>query len=157
MDHDKCREKVCVVCIRKASRNLSEKDIELVKIYVCGEYEVTDPDFPCGLCNGRYLLLRKKSLSSETVLPITQFKPDRSRLLRSSDKCHCTICDVAKSNINKPKKLKKKKGRPKKDESKMEKKSNSIKVCKVCFTEIYQGCRHQCSQYRYREKKLNHI
>ena len=32
-----------------------------------------------------------------------------------------------------------------------------LKVCSLCFTQIYQGCHHNCSQYRYCHKKLYNI
>ena len=36
-------------------------------------------------------------------------------------------------------------------------KPHAIKVCTICFTKLYQGCRHQCSEYRYCHKKLYNL
>ena len=56
-DHNDCRKKVCVVCIRKATkdRKLSDVLIKAIKDYVNPNYDVNDPDYPCGLCTSCYI------------------------------------------------------------------------------------------------------
>ena len=156
-DHDSCRRKVCIICLRKATRDkdLSETDIKSIRAYVNPSYNVSDPDYPCGLCNGCYLYLNKKGNGADIVLPIKEFIPDLTPQLRSSLSCNCSICMVARSDFNLSKKLKKKKGRPKQNQEKST--LNILKLCSTCFTEIYQRCRHQCSKNRYRHKKLNNL
>ena len=158
MDHDRCREKVCVVCVRKATRGLSERDIELIKAHARPEYEATDPLFPSGLCNGCYMLLRKKEKNPEVSLSVTPFVPDCTMKLRSMENCPCSICSVAKATclFNQTRNMKKKRGRPMLSSSTSTPKS-VIKICTLCLTEVYQGCRHQCSQQRHREKKLDNL
>ena len=110
-DHNTCRKKVCVICLRKGKRvrNLSNTDIKSIKDYVNANYNVDDPDSPCGLCNGCYLLLNKKCNGADIVLPVQQFKPDRKKLLHSAVSCDCSLCNVAKAEFNALRKLKKKK------------------------------------------------
>ena len=164
-DHDSCREKVCVVCLRKGVKNkfernkkLSELDVKLIRKHVHQNFNANDPDYPCGLCPTCYIHLRKKEKGEHEVkLHIKEFTPDRTQLLRSSDLCNCTICNIVREDsfekqpLNR--KSKKKKGRPSKQQNVKE----NIKVCSLCFTTIYVGCRHSCTPYRYRDQKLNNV
>ena len=150
-DHESCRRKVCVICIRKATRDrsLSEADIKSIRDYVIPDYDVTNLSYPCGLCNTCYFILNKKRRSVDIALPIKHFSPDQKRHLRSSVLCSCTICMVAKAGPNMSRKLKKKKGRPN-NVTEETSTPNVIKLCSTCLSRIYQGCRHLCSKYRYR-------
>ena len=55
--HDKCRSKVCIICYSKATRSLSTNEIEAIQEYVIDGYEVSNSDFPCGICVHCHLLL----------------------------------------------------------------------------------------------------
>ena len=180
-DHNGCRSKVCVVCIRKATRNrsLSTKDIELVKRFARNHYDISDPDYPSGLCNGCYLLLRKKEKDDSVSLNVEAFTPDRQLQLRSSV-CDCVVCQVAKSGLFMAKRLKKKAGRPSKEVAASATSTSSsailsispskrpppslttplatsIRICRICFTELYQGCRHKCSGKTSRKRKIENL
>ena len=52
-DHDTCRSKVCVICVRKATRDrkITPNDISLIKKYARDNYNINDPDFPI-FCSG---------------------------------------------------------------------------------------------------------
>ena len=101
-DHDSCRQKVCVICVKKATRHkkLSETDGKLIKEYANNTYNITDPDYPCSLCTNCYVLLHKKKNNADDInLPIKEFTPDRRQLLRSSESCSCSISEIAKANF----------------------------------------------------------
>ena len=60
LSHDQCREKVCVVCIRKGYKTLTEDAARLVRIHVRENYNLEDPDYPCGICVTCYTNLKKE-------------------------------------------------------------------------------------------------
>ena len=76
MDHEKCREKVCVVCSKKASRKLSKTLISAVKIHVDPQFNEKTPDYPTGICTSCQILLNKKNNGQDVELSINQkYKP----------------------------------------------------------------------------------
>ncbi len=153
MNHDECRRRVCIVCIGKASgtREITQRKIELVKLYCRDDFSIDDPDYPCGLCNSCHSRLYKKERDSTTVIQVEPFTPDRSHMLRSIISCDCRICSVAKVSGALFKKLQKKRGRPK--ETQPQPPFKSVTVCAECLTELYQGCNHVCN----RSTKLENI
>ena len=58
---------------------LSEKDVMSIKELVDNEFTRDDPDYPCGLCNGCYLLLNKKCNRHDVGLSINQVYKSESR------------------------------------------------------------------------------
>ena len=58
--HEKLRKRVCIVCYRKASRNLSAKEIFIVQEHLIEHFDIDNPDFPSGVCGGCHMLLLKK-------------------------------------------------------------------------------------------------
>ena len=82
----------------------------------------------------------------------------RSRFLRSVGPCcNCSICEIAHSNVNQIVSSKKKRGRPKTEKLTTPEPGTSIKVCAVCYTQIYPGCHHHCRKDRYRKLKVNNL
>ena len=124
-----------------------------MKTYVDAEFNRDDPDYPCGVYNGCYLLLNKKRNGNDVKLPINQtYKSGKKRLLRLDGLvCHCIICTVARSFGAEVTNIKKKRGRPNHS------KPATIKVCSRCYENIYAGCRHQCSENSYRRKKVYNL
>ena len=159
--HESCRKKVCVICIRKATREkgLSQTDIQAIRDYVIPGYDVSDPDYPCGICNGCYLRLNQKRNGLSSTLPIKQFTPNRSFHLRSLDEknCPCEICTVAKSGLNASRGLKMKSGRPKTAVSSVVTTPKVLSLCSQCLTEIFPGCRHNCSKDRHKRAKIDNL
>ena len=100
-DHKSNREKVCIVCIGKASssRLLSEKNIELIRNFVRENYEVDDPDYPCGICNSCNFNVYEKARNPDALLSVAPFTPNRTHQLNSSS-CKCQICSVAIAGFN---------------------------------------------------------
>ena len=161
--HEIDRTKICVVCSRHASRKkpLSDADIKSIKEYVDNEFNPDNPDYPCALCNGCYLLLDKKRNGNDVVIKIDQeYKPDAgiSKFLRSpGSNCNWSICEIVNSicstgNINAQVAKKKKRGRPKDTSVPV---AQTKKICNRCLSDIYRGCRHYCRSDRYRIKKVN--
>ena len=154
---EKCRSKVCVVCYQKASRSLSEAEIQLVQEFLIDGYSSSHPDFPNGVCTGCSINLSKKRNDPTAALSIVEnYDPDRKAGLRSVNMCSCKICSVAKLNgpafLLSSRKNRKKRGRPSTKTP-----PDQIKICANCFTKIYRGCNHsavQCQQSR-RSKVAN--
>lgn len=147
-EHERCRIKVCVVCYEKASRVLSESQIETIQHYVIDGYSSTDPDFPCGVCTGCSIALFKKRKDPEFLLPIinVSYDPGRKLGLRSIDVCSCRICVVAKQNglsALQSSRKKRKRGRPTSNTV-----PEHIKICSNCFTIISQGSDHTAAMCR---------
>ena len=180
-DHDKYRSKVCVVCLQKTARDrpLSARDIELILRFARENYDIFDSDYPSGLCGGCTLKLYKKEKEPNTILNVAPFIPDRGIQLRSTV-CECQICLVAKANLFTAKKMKKKAGRPNKNNTSSLPPSlplsstipssssvrlpfstpspSTITICRVCCAEIYQGCRHVCLSNRSsRKRKIDNL
>ena len=143
LDHNECREKVCVICIRKASRILSETEAEFIQNHLRENYKLNDPDFPCGLCAGCRIKLYAKMKDTSLTIPVESFIPDRSIQLRSAE-CQCLICVVATADFNQTKKQKKRKGRPTAINTPVQR---VVKKCSICWSDIYPGCRHKCNLY----------
>ena len=97
-DHNECRKKVRAICTKKETRTRPLSSTSL-KTYVDAEINRDDPNYPCGICNGCYLLLNNKRNGNDVQLPINQtYKSGKKCLLRSDGLiCHCIICTVARS------------------------------------------------------------
>ena len=154
MDHEKCREKVCVVCSKKASRKLSKTLISAVKIHVDPQFNEKTPDYPTGICTSCQILLNKKNNGQDVELSINQkYKPFRFLRSSSAVSCTCPICEIAKSCGLKFANSKKKPGRPKT----IQPAPTTLQVCSRCFHEIYRGSQHQCSNESYRRNKVYNL
>ena len=153
MDNEQCREKVCVVCSKKASRKLSDADVETARLHVDNQFIIGTSDYPCGVCLNCHIALNKKAKGQDAKLNINQkYKP--FRYLHSSDaECKCPICEIAKSCGLKQFKKSSKRGRPRT----CEQQAPTIKVCSQCFQQVYQGCRHQCSSTSCRRDKVYNV
>ena len=157
MDHDECRRKVCVVCSKKAKRNLTKTEINFVKAHVDAEFSKERPDYPCGICVTCQIAVNKKIKNQEVKVTVNQLyksRPPRLLLRSQGLNCQCCICEIAKSNGIVIANSKKKRGRPKSKEQPVE---TTIKVCSLCLQSVYPGCRHKCSNRNYRRKKVHNM
>ena len=150
--HDKCRQKVCLVCYKKAKRGISKAEEEFINYIFIEGYSVEHENFPSGLCGGCELLLRKRMTNDKIALPWTEnLDPKRPTNLRSLNECTCRICKVAKSSgyAILLQKRKSKRGRPKfSEEGPPSIDTKHFKLCATCYGKIYIGCRHPCSDGR---------
>ena len=112
--HTRNRIKVCIGCMRKGKRSLSEEDIRLIKKHILPPFNEADQSFPRALCNSCYILLRKaerdekvnfRDINREERLPLNLRD-------KSSYPCTCKIYNVSTSNGRLAVKLKRKAGRP---------------------------------------------
>ena len=98
LTHDKNRLNVCILCYRKGKRSLSGKEIESIREPIIEDYDVENPCFPTGICEGCHLLLNFKSNGKDVKLPNVDYETlILPRLLRSlsTTPCNCHICVVA--------------------------------------------------------------
>ena len=146
--HESCRFKVCILCYRKGTRLLSEKDVTLVKEYVIDGYSLENDNLPAALCTTCQILLSKKGNGKDVKLSVVDdYDPKRPINLRSATKCDCKICKVARSDFNDSRKMKKKRGRPTTNSTE-EQKQRVLKICATCFRIVYPGCTHDCTSSR---------
>ena len=144
--HEKCRSLVCVVCYQKASRSLFEAEILLVQEFLIDGYRSSHPDFPNGVCTGCSIALSRKRSDPTVALPVVEnYDSDRKAGLRSVDTCTCKICSVAKLNglafLLASRKYRKKRGRLSTKTT-----PDNMKICSICFTNLYRGCNHSAAQ-----------
>ena len=159
LGHENCRSKVCIICFSKATRSMSINEIEIIQQYVIDGYEVSNSDFPCGICVHCHLLLSQKKKDPDFVLPTADinYEPNRPTALRSMSACSCRICEIATLNGLNAKKLTKKRGRSSSSTA-TPKQIEKYKVCSRCFARIYRGSNHSSiSCVNSRRKKLDSI
>ena len=74
MNHDQCREKVCIICIGKASysHKITPKLIELLKLHARDDFSIDDPAFPCGICNSCHSKIYQKERAPETTVLVVE-------------------------------------------------------------------------------------
>ena len=156
MNHEQCRTKVCVVCSKKSTRIASKNDIISINTYIDEDFAADDPDYPRGICSVCQISLSKKKKGQDVKLHINQaYKTEQlQRFLRSVSVCRCSICDIAKTNGLKCANSKRKAGRPPTKDRPVQ---QPIKVCSLCFQQLYQGCRHQCSTDNHRRNKVYNL
>ena len=146
LTHEKCRERVCLVCYRKSAKGISKAEEKTISDLFIDGYSRDNQNFPSGLCGGCHL---SKRMSDDKIkLPWTDdHDPNRPTNLRSVSEYTCRICKIAKCKNKAAAKLKAKRGRPRlSEEASAEKKS--FKICATCFAKIYSGCNHSCAQSR---------
>ena len=134
--HDRCCSKVCVVCYEKASRILSDLEIETVDKFLIDGQKSTHPDFPCGIFS---IALPKKRKDVNFEIPVLEsYDLERKVGLHSVGACLCRICTVAKRNGLSVLQLSRKKDKRGRQTSKPVTTSH-IKNCSNCFSTIAEG------------------
>ena len=149
--HEECRKLICAICLSestlKATRNVSEYEVKLIKEYVSTSYDPLDPRFASGMCEKCHRKLLKKVPKADqtgdtnvTLHVSSQFcvdLPPQTRAMVNTSACNCTICQRARMYGGAWNKFKK-------DCKKMDsvKLSNGEKLCSKCFSKIYPGSKH---------------
>ena len=105
--HEIKREKVCVVCYRKARKKLSEREVNIIQNHVIRGYDVNNSDFPAGICGTCEFVISKLNAGKNVNLPNIDYDPLRPKTLRSLEKCDCKICTVAECKLTEAVKTKK--------------------------------------------------
>ena len=150
LQHEECRDRVCVCCYRKASRSLSTAEVVDIQNYLIEDYDINHPDFP------KRILAKKRNDSDYNLVKVEDYDPKRVRGLRSSSVCECRICMVAKMRgLEYCRKAKKTRGWPKMEET--PENPTSYKVCSNCFAHIYRGINHSVTSCKFsrRDKVYN--
>ena len=146
-DHIRRRDRVCVTCYRKGDKSISKKEVEYIQNNLINGFSKDNLDFSSALCNGCHLKLHNKMTGKEAELPtVESYDPESPQLLRDYCQFTCKMCQVAKSSINSQ--LKKKRGRPKADETPeaQETGASQLVICSKCFSKIGKGYAHDCSR-----------
>ena len=138
--------------LRKASRLLSELEIETVENILIDGYSSSHPDFPCGVCTGCSIAPSKKRTDPDFTIPVLEtYDPGRKKVgLRSVDTCSCRICSVMKKNgvgVLLASREKRKRGRPTTKPI-----HDHIKICSNCFSIIAKGSNHSAAQCKYSKR-----
>ena len=153
--HERNRRKVCVICYRKSSRNLSPREIAFLSENVIANYSVENCGWTSGICNGCHLLLMKARNGEAVSLPLADdYDPRRSMNTRSSKTCDCRICAMAKLSNQDAAKLKRKPGRPACAEKT---EISHFKICGNCFAQIYRGSRYSLQMCASRREKVCNV
>ena len=142
--HEECRKLICAICLteagQKCTRTVSKNEVKLIKEYVSESYNVEDPRFATGICNGCQRKLLKIQTDSKIIIRVSsQFCvqlpiPTRSKV---SSNCTCTICTRARLNGGAWNKFRK-------DCKKIDSVAlnKGEKLCPKCFSKIYPGSSH---------------
>lgn len=162
MDHNKCREKVCLLCynkvkeIRKCNESLQKT---ICENYLTPDFDFNDPRFPTSICSSCRLIIQqngKRNFSKRIKLFDHSSLPNFTRFHfeLSSTTCPCQLCAIAKSNIHSQVYCvpKNKTGRPKTIDSSP---VRSSKLCSKCLSEIYKGKTHNCNHTTMKENIID--
>ena len=97
LQHEECRDRVCVCCYRKASRSLSTAEVVDIQNYLIEDYDINHPDFPKGVCTGCSIALAKKRNDSDyNLVKVKDYDSKRVRGLRSSSVCNVEFARLQK-------------------------------------------------------------
>ena len=145
LEHERCRSKICVVCYQKANCTLPDLEIQTVHEFLIDSYNVTDPDFPSGICTGCSIILSKKQKNVDFKIKVLEnYDQERKVVLQSVDTCLCRIYRETKMNGLSPLQKSRKKckqGRPVPNPAP----NHLKKICSNCFSIIAKGSNHSAS------------
>lgn len=154
--HEENRAALCALCFNstKEMRQITTNQEKTIRLHFIKDYSVNETSYPISLCSTCRLAVeeyakgtfkRKVSLFDYSKI-IRSIKP----CTRSSLICPCTICSIAKTNLNSTIRLSLKKqiGRPCVNNtlvvSRKKKKSKKIQICKNCYVTTKKGRPHDC-------------
>ena len=143
-NHEDCRKTVCLLCMRKAGREVTEFLMQkLISAYETN-FDFDDSRVPCGLCDACRTTVRRKEEGKDVVLPpLFDFSTIRVRKETRDHQCNCLICQIGHSKLNERSPL---------DVSQA---CQSLppppKRCTSCLSIVGRGIPHHCNQYTYRE------
>ena len=153
--HEKSRNKVCGVCLRKPKqlRKISESMLLLLKKHIYERYSLDDTSLPiviCTSCSKTVTVI--ESGQDDRKLPYIDYEslttpPSVETRSVASEKCCCSLCII--SRMNGPeyqaheKLMRDKPGRPRID---VEVPSVTINQCSKCHSEVGPGKSHNCTR-----------
>ena len=106
--HEKCRSKVCGVCLRKPKQfnKISEYTLSLIRKHVYESYSLEDESFPLIICTSCIKTVSViVSGDSGRKLPDIDYAgltkpPSKDTRSGSSEKCACSVCIIARMNAS---------------------------------------------------------
>ena len=141
-DYEDCRKTVCFMCMKKATRELTQFQADRVKKIFEENLDFLDPKVPRGICSACQITLLRKEQGKDVELPsLFNFKSINVRMATRDQECHSIICQIGHSKLNERSPL----------ESKEMKDCQSQKYCSTCLSLIGKGLTYNCNQFQYRQ------
>ena len=141
-DHEDCRKTVCFICMKKATRELTQFQADRVKKIFEENLNFLDQSVPRDLCSACRITLLRKEQGKDVELPsLFNFKSINVRMATRDQEYHCIICQIGHSKLNEKSPL----------ESKEMKDCQPQKRCSTCLSLIGKGLTHNCNQFQYRQ------
>ena len=165
LGHEELRKIVCICCMRKGDRCISQTDLTRLKVYFISNLDLSDSRFPCGICNTCRRILQKLEDGNygQDLPEVFDFSTIQvKRVTKSSPVCDCLLCTIAKAKKPSDHPLligNRAKGRPVAKEQEQGDLSFSfrvspptpVKICPSCLTLPKAGHPHHCTPGTRRE------
>ena len=155
--HCQNQKKVCLVCLRKSDREITEHGKNLVKQCFKVDLDFSDNRTPLGLCSTYRLMMTPgdKYTLKQTTLYDFQTIFVLPFLRTSPHSCYCLLCKIARSKHQNPSHCsplgEKKKGRPKSSNFPckpfLKASPSPKKICPSCLSVVAKGKSHKCNLY----------
>ena len=148
--HAENLQKVCLVCLGGADRQLTKNTEELFTAHLCPTYKEIAAFLPTGICNSHRAVLgdydrRKNSLKGlPNFVQLAQEMKNLPPLTRGSSQCQCRICLTARSIQKIPLMPKARRGRP--SENADTDQPSTVTICSKCQSQIGKGIPHNCTR-----------
>ena len=92
-------ENECVLFAIEKEEDLSQKEkIKYIKEEIIHGYEISNSNYPAGICDGCHLRICKALSDGVTIPKLDNYDAQRPALLRNSLTCGCRICLIAKQD-----------------------------------------------------------
>ena len=100
LGHEELRKIVCICCMRKGDRCISQTALTRLKVYFISNLDLSDSRFPCGICNTCRRILQKLEDGNygQDLPEVFDFSTIQvKRVTKSSPVCDCLLCTIAKA------------------------------------------------------------
>ena len=141
-NHEDCRKSVCVLCLKKCSRELTQFLVEKILKHFHTSLDLTDTRVPRGICDSCRTILRRKDEGKDVNLPtLFPFSSIKVRPPTRDQGCNCLICQVGHLKLNEKSPV---------DYSKPVEDCTPQR-CGDCLSLVGRGLPHQCTPFTFRE------
>lgn len=163
--HEENRNKVCIVCFRKGTYNITDSVKERIRLYFMENISFNDSRVPaaiCGNCRAHLLEISQgkklvdtlpESVDTSTIVPIMSTRNCPEQIA-----CSCQICQVARSHLKQNMPPKSPVGRRLSEEQRELNNSIStadvVKLCTSCQSVVRRGFSHKCNSNTLRENVI---
>ena len=135
------RSYVCLLCFKKGNIKITEKLLNLIRQHADGYegYSSSEVSLSCVLCSTcRNKLYKGEHIPYASLGCPTSSSCTRSHVQLEATGCECQMCKIGHMNCYAYKSYLKTQSSTKC--------SSTRKICPICFSAIYQGCRHVCNK-----------